>query len=51
MVGGQDMVMNVFVLDSPNKEDPECTLVGHTDNVCAVHVGPTGIIISGSWDK
>ncbi|KAG9318622.1 WD40-repeat-containing domain protein [Chiua virens] len=51
VIGGQDMVVNIFVLDSFNKEDPEYSLVGHTDNVCAIHVGPSGIIISGSWDK
>ncbi|KAH0830705.1 WD40-repeat-containing domain protein [Lanmaoa asiatica] len=51
VVGGQDMVINIFVLDSSNKEDPEYSLVGHTDNVCAIHVGPAGVIISGSWDK
>lgn len=45
------MVINIFALDSSNKEDPEYTLVGHTDNVCAIHVGPAGVIISGSWDK
>ncbi|KAN0077151.1 WD40-repeat-containing domain protein [Tylopilus felleus] len=50
-VGGQDMVINVFVLDSTNKEEPEYSLIGHTDNVCALHVGPAGIIISGSWDR
>lgn len=51
VVGGQDMVIPIFVLDSFNKEDPEYSLVGHTDNVCAIHVGPAGVIISGSWDK
>ncbi|KAI9571401.1 WD40-repeat-containing domain protein [Boletus coccyginus] len=51
VVGGQDMVINIFVLDSFNKEDPEYSLVGHTDNVCALHVGPDGVIISGSWDR
>lgn len=51
VVGGQDMVINIFILDSANKEDPEYSLVGHTDNVCALHVGPAGIIISGSWDR
>lgn len=45
------MVINVFVLDSTNKEEPEYSLIGHTDNVCALHVGPAGIIISGSWDR
>ncbi|KIJ17007.1 hypothetical protein PAXINDRAFT_168431 [Paxillus involutus ATCC 200175] len=51
VTGGQDMVINIFALDSSNKEDPEYSLVGHTDNVCVIHVGPAGVIISGSWDK
>ncbi|KAH7908765.1 WD40-repeat-containing domain protein [Hygrophoropsis aurantiaca] len=51
VVGGQDMVINIFALDSPNKEDPQYSLVGHTDNICALNVTPLGIIISGSWDK
>lgn len=51
VTGGQDMVINIFALDSSNKEDPEYSLVGHADNVCAIHVGSTGVIISGSWDK
>jgi len=51
VTGGQDMVINIFALDSSNKDDPEYSLVGHTDNVCAIHVGSTGVIISGSWDK
>ncbi|KAG6376286.1 WD40-repeat-containing domain protein [Boletus reticuloceps] len=51
VVGGQDMVINIFMLDSSNKEDPDYSLIGHTDNVCALHVGPAGIIISGSWDR
>ncbi|KAG1727924.1 WD40-repeat-containing domain protein [Suillus paluster] len=51
VVGGQDMVINIFALGSAQKEDPEYSLVGHTDNVCALHVGQSGTIISGSWDK
>ncbi|KAI6028537.1 WD40-repeat-containing domain protein [Pisolithus orientalis] len=51
VVGGQDMVVNIFALDSSNKDDPEYTLVGHSDNVCTLNVGPEGTIISGSWDK
>ncbi|KIJ69132.1 hypothetical protein HYDPIDRAFT_172598 [Hydnomerulius pinastri MD-312] len=51
VTGGQDMVINIFPLDSSNKEDPQYSLVGHTDNVCAIHVGPSGTIISGSWDR
>ena len=51
VVGGQDTVINVFALDSSNKEEPEYTLIGHSDNVCALSVNPDDIIISGSWDK
>ncbi|KAL4067764.1 WD40-repeat-containing domain protein [Scleroderma yunnanense] len=51
VVGGQDIVINIFALDSLNKEEPEFTLIGHGDNVCALSVGPDDTIISGSWDK
>ncbi|KAI6109670.1 WD40-repeat-containing domain protein [Pisolithus sp. B1] len=51
VVGGQDMVVNIFTLDALNKDDPEYTLVGHSDNVCSLGVSPEGTIISGSWDK
>lgn len=45
------MVINIFTLDASNKDDPEYTLVGHSDNVCSLGVSPEGTIISGSWDK
>jgi phospholipase A-2-activating protein len=48
--GGQEAVINIFSLDSP-KPDPDFTLVGHTDNICALDVTPAGTIVSGSWDK
>lgn len=51
VVGGQDMVINIFALGPAQKEDPEYSLVGHTDNVCALHVSQSGTVISGSWDK
>ncbi|KIK31055.1 hypothetical protein PISMIDRAFT_26052 [Pisolithus microcarpus 441] len=51
VVGGQDMVINIFTLDVSNMDDPEYTLVGHSDNVCSLGVSPEGTIISGSWDK
>lgn len=51
VVGGQDTVVNIFALGPAQKEDPEYSLVGHTDNVCALNVSQSGIIISGSWDK
>lgn len=51
VVGGQDTVVNIFALGPAQKEDPEYSLVGHTDNVCALDVSQSGTIISGSWDK
>jgi phospholipase A-2-activating protein len=50
VTGGQDTVINIFSLDSP-KDDPDFSLLGHTDNVCALDVTPGGAIISGSWDR
>ena len=50
VTGGQDTVINVFSLDS-QKDDPDFSLLGHTENVCALDVTPAGAIISGSWDK
>lgn len=43
-------MINVFNLDAP-KDDPVFSLLGHTDNICALDVTPGGVIISGSWDK
>ncbi|EIW84876.1 phospholipase A-2-activating protein [Coniophora puteana RWD-64-598 SS2] len=51
VTGGQDMVLNIFPLDGADKDDPTYSLVGHTANICAIHVSPQGTIISGSWDK
>ncbi|KAI0636627.1 phospholipase A-2-activating protein [Trametes polyzona] len=50
VTGGQDTVINVFALPSP-KGEPNFSLLGHTDNVCALHTAEDGTIISGSWDK
>lgn len=50
VTGGQDAVINVFRLDSP-KDDPDFSLLGHTENVCALDATPSGVIVSGSWDK
>lgn len=50
VTGGQDTVINVFSLETP-KDDPDFSLVGHTENVCALDVTSGGTIISGSWDK
>ncbi|KAH9901463.1 phospholipase A-2-activating protein [Cubamyces lactineus] len=50
VTGGQDTVINVFALPSA-KGEPNFSLLGHTDNVCALHAAEDGTIISGSWDK
>ncbi|KAG6889830.1 hypothetical protein C0995_014307 [Termitomyces sp. Mi166 len=50
VTGGQDTVINVFRLDAP-REDPDFSLLGHTENVCVLDVTPGGAIISGSWDR
>ncbi|KAI9458262.1 phospholipase A-2-activating protein [Russula earlei] len=50
VTGGQDSIINVWAI-GPSQEEPLYTLLGHSDNVCALHVGEDGTIISGSWDK
>ena len=50
MTGGQDSLISVFALAN-SSEEPSLVLVGHTDNVCALHAAADGSIISGSWDK
>ncbi|KAF8643795.1 hypothetical protein AX16_008814 [Volvariella volvacea WC 439] len=50
VTGGQDTSINIFSLDAP-KDDPDFTLLGHTENVCALDVTPGGTILSGSWDR
>ncbi|KAF8637390.1 hypothetical protein AX17_002886 [Amanita inopinata Kibby_2008] len=50
VAGGQDTVINIFSLANP-REDPDFTLVGHSDNVCALAATASGTIISGSWDR
>lgn len=49
VTGGQDTVINVFSLDAP-KKDPDYSLLGHTENVCALAT-TGGTIVSGSWDR
>ena len=49
VTAGQDMVINVYRLDSL-QEEPVYTLIGHEHNVCALHAASDGTIISGSWD-
>ncbi|CAG8586266.1 5423_t:CDS:2 [Acaulospora colombiana] len=50
VTGGQDGIVNVFVLGSPSTE-PAYSLLGHTANVCALASSPTGALVSGSWDS
>uniref|UniRef100_U9TKA7 Phospholipase A-2-activating protein n=1 Tax=Rhizophagus irregularis (strain DAOM 181602 / DAOM 197198 / MUCL 43194) TaxID=747089 RepID=U9TKA7_RHIID len=47
--GSSDKTINVFDLE--NAQDPIYSLIGHSDNVCALDVTPSGYIVSGSWDK
>ncbi|KZS90036.1 phospholipase A-2-activating protein [Sistotremastrum niveocremeum HHB9708] len=49
VTGGQDTVVNVFALGSPS--EPEYSLLGHRDNVCALDATEDGTIVSGSWDR
>lgn len=46
---GSDKLINVYNPSQPG--EPLYTLVGHTENVCALDVTPSGYIVSGSWDK
>lgn len=50
VTGGQDCIINVFASGS-RREEPEYTLLGHSENICALHATANGTIISGSWDK
>ncbi|KAH9930746.1 phospholipase A-2-activating protein [Fomitopsis serialis] len=50
VTGGQDTVINVFAL-SANSNEPAYSLIGHTDNICALDCTPDGLIVSGSWDR
>lgn len=47
--GSSDKIINVFDLD--DVQDPIYSLIGHSDNVCALDITPSGHIVSGSWDK
>lgn len=50
VTGGQDSVINIWDIGQ-SQEEPLCSLLGHSDNVCSLHVSGDGSIISGSWDK
>ncbi|KAF8274866.1 phospholipase A-2-activating protein [Lactarius quietus] len=50
VTGGQDSIINIWSMES-TREEPLYTLLGHSDNVCTLHVGGDSTIVSGSWDK
>ena len=50
VTGGQDSIINIWDIGQ-SQEEPLISLLGHSDNVCALHVGEGGSIVSGSWDK
>jgi phospholipase A-2-activating protein len=50
VTGGQDSIINIWEIGQ-SREEPLYSLLGHSDNVCALHVEGDGTIISGSWDK
>ena len=50
VTGGQDSVINIWSM-GPSREEPLYTLLGHSDNVCALHASSDSTIVSGSWDK
>jgi len=50
VTGGQDTVINIYRLDEP-RDEPDFTLLGHSDNVCTLNVSAGGTIVSGSWDR
>ncbi|KAJ7347099.1 WD-40 repeat-containing protein [Mycena albidolilacea] len=50
VTGDQNGVINVYSLE-PTKDDPDYTLLGHTNNVCGLRTTPAGNIISCSWDS
>ncbi|RPD66480.1 phospholipase A-2-activating protein [Lentinus tigrinus ALCF2SS1-7] len=50
VTGGQDSVINIYALPCP-KGEPSFSLLGHKNNVCALHTAEDGTIISGSWDN
>ncbi|KAJ7461585.1 phospholipase A-2-activating protein [Mycena latifolia] len=49
VTGDQEGIINVYSLD-PVKDDPDYTLLGHTNNICGLRTTPAGNIISCSWD-
>ncbi|TFY66674.1 hypothetical protein EVG20_g4413 [Dentipellis fragilis] len=50
VTGGQDAVINVWVIGA-SSDEPKYSLIGHSDNVCALKGRADGVIVSGSWDR
>ncbi|KAI0273434.1 phospholipase A-2-activating protein [Gloeopeniophorella convolvens] len=50
VTGGQDSIINVWPIE-PSRAEPSYTLLGHADNICALHAREDGTVVSGSWDK
>jgi phospholipase A-2-activating protein len=48
---GKDLVLDVRQLGKTPGDEAEATLAGHTNNICALDVEPSGkYIMSGGWD-
>ena len=52
MSGGKEAILDVRRPGQPSDQDPERILVGHSGNICALDVCPSGThyVVSGSWD-
>ncbi|KAH8117032.1 phospholipase A-2-activating protein [Phellopilus nigrolimitatus] len=49
VTGGNETVINVYPVHAPDESN--YTLLGHSENVCALNASASGLIISGSWDR
>jgi len=50
ITGGQDYIINIWEIGG-SAELPRYSLLGHTDNVCALNATADATVISGSWDR
>ncbi len=49
--GGKDPIIEVRQPSKPPEDNAEALLLGHSHNICALDVDPSGQwIVSGSWD-
>ncbi|KAI9007771.1 WD40-repeat-containing domain protein [Hyaloraphidium curvatum] len=47
---GKDKI--IYATDPASKsKEPLFSMIGHTENVCALALTPSGHVVSGSWDK